>query len=210
MMAQRFRDVAMIGVSIGVMALAAPAEARQIGERAPQVLIGVTFTQIGFDAAANLGVEWHKGFAAGVGFPIPIKNSPITINPEVLFVQKGGTVVSSVIEQIQLNYIQISPEVQLDVLPAIGGRTIVLTVAPTFNVNLSASNEVNGQKVNIKDAVERFETGLVFGAVTPLVKGILDVGGRVEWDLTRLFRNPHSTGKNRALLIFVRPHIFRE
>jgi Flp pilus assembly secretin CpaC len=196
---------------IGGVLLASPAAARQLGKNTPQVLVGVSFAEIRFDSTQNLGVDWRTGFAAGVGFPLPAKKgAPVAFVPEVLLVQKGAQVVSSGVERVHLSYLQAALGIQLDVLPAISGdRRVLLTIAPTLNLNLTASNDVNGHVESLRDSVKRFEAGLMVGGTIPLVKNRLDASVRFEWAFTRLFRDPKSTAKNRELLILITPRIFR-
>ena len=126
---------------------------------------GVNVSTIAFDPSE---LEWGMTFGAVAGgfVALPL-GSRVTIQPEGLFSQKGGTVDLDDIEaSIRLTYLEVPVLVKFAVWSD-GGRSFSLFGGPSLAFNLSSdtSATVGGEDidVDIDDDVETFDFGIAAG-----------------------------------------------
>ncbi len=118
---------------------------------------GFNLSTIAFDPS---DVEWgtHFGVVAGGFVALPL-NSRLTIQPEGLFSQKGGTAEIDDIEaSIRLTYLEV-PVLATYAVWTGGGRSFSLFGGPSLGFNLSSetSATVGGEEVDV-DIDEDVET----------------------------------------------------
>ncbi len=164
---------------------------------------GVNFATFN-DIDAN--VESRTGLMIGAYLSYPISNSPISIQPAVLYTQKGATtdgLTENNIVEVKLDYIEIPVLAKFDYITD-GGLTPFVYFGPYIGFNLSADAEYTDGDitpgVDIEDNVKSTDFGIVVGA--GLGFGQIDVGIRYSAGLTPIFEDAlNSDAKNGVISI---------
>jgi hypothetical protein len=152
-------------------------------------------------------VESRTALMGGFYFNFPVTNSPVSIQPEVLYSQKGFETGD---DTFQLDYIEIPVLAKFDFITD-GSITPNVYFGPYvgFNVNADISGENNdffggNSEADIEDSVENTDFGVVVGA--GLDFGRIDLGVRYSAGLTEiyedgLFEDNNSGAKNGVFSI---------
>lgn len=125
----------------------------------------------------------RTGLHAGLYFNFPVTNSPVSIQPEVLYTQKGYEVGD---DPVKLDYIEIPVLAKFDFITD-GSITPNVYFGPSVGFNVNAEDEIGG---DIEDSVKGTEFGVVVGG--GLGFGRLDLGVRYGAGLTEVFENGGS------------------
>ena len=164
---------------------------------------GFNLSTIAFDPS---DVEWGTrfGVVAGGFVALPL-NSRLTIQPEGLFSQKGGTAEIDDIEaSIRLTYLEVPVLAKYAVWTG-GGRSFSLFGGPSMAFNLSSdtSATVGGEEidVDIDEDVETFDFGIAAGLEYAI--GRFSIDARYTFGLTNLnaAEDDDTILKNRALSV---------
>jgi|AntRauTorcE11897_2_1112592.scaffolds.fasta_scaffold05298_2 hypothetical protein len=148
----------------------------------------------------------RTGFMAGLYFNFLVPNSPVSIQPEVLYTQKGF---ESGNNTFQLDYIEVPVLVKFDFITD-GSVTPNVYFGPYVGFNVSAEIDGNegllggDSESDIEDGVESTDFGVAVGG--GLDFGRVDLGIRYGAGLTEvfedgLFENNNSGAKNGVLSI---------
>jgi hypothetical protein len=200
-----YRHIATILVA-GLIGLPGLAEAQvEIGAKG-----GVTFADVpkfaemledeGGSADMRIGAAFGGSLAVTLG-------GVVGLQTEVLYTQKGlkADAPSGIDETFHLRLDYIDIPVLLRLGPT-GGKGLQFLVGPSFNFNTSAKTVLEGAvdaDDDIKDDIEDFEIGLVFGA--GYYGSVVTVEGRYQEGLTDIadFRDfsDDVTYKNRTFLV---------
>lgn len=179
-----------------------------IGFSANQVAAQTGFGVRGGVNFANLNdtdadVDARTGIMAGAYLNLPISNSPVSIQPEVLYTQKGF---ESGDNTYQLDYVEVPVLARFDFITNSGLRPHVY-FGPYigFNVNAEIDGEDEGtlfpddSQTNIDDITNDTDFGVSVGA--GLDFGRFDLGVRYNAGLTEVFDADDMTAKNGVLSI---------
>lgn len=147
------------------------------------------------DTDAN--VDTRTGFMVGAYMSFPVSNSPVAIQPEVLYTQKGIEAGEST---YQMDYIEIPVLARFDFITD-GSITPNVYFGPYLGFNINA--EVDGEAnilggPNFEDNVKDTDFGVVVGG--GLDFGRFDLGVRYGAGLTEAFENSGSA-KNGVLSV---------
>lgn len=147
----------------------------------------------------------RTGFMAGVYANISIPLSPISIQPEVLYTQKGfdasGTVFGQDINTTtKLDYIEIPVLAKFSFAPGPVTPHVYFGPYLGFNINAEVEAESGGQSgsENIKDSVKDTDFGVVVGGSIDISK--FNFGVRYGAGLTKVAEDD-SDGKNGVFTI---------
>lgn len=151
---------------------------------------GVNFANLN-DTDAEL--DSRTGLMAGVYFNFPITNSPVSIQPEVLYTQKGYKIGD---DAIKLDYIEVPVLAKFDFITD-GAFTPNVYFGPSVGFNVSAEDEAGLIQGDIEDSVNDTEFGVVVGGGVDF--GRLDLGVRYGAGLTETFDG--GEGKNGVFSI---------
>lgn len=149
---------------------------------------------------ASLDVSGNTGFMGGFYVQYPIANSPIVIQPEILYSQKGaeyesqaGTVTAN------LNYIEIPVLAKFNYVLD-GPLTPYVAVGPYVGFLIDSSTEYNGQDVS--EGLTDFKTvdfGVAVGAGINYKR--FNLGVRYDAGLTTISDADDASAKNGAFAI---------
>lgn len=149
--------------------------------------------------------ESRTGFMAGAYVNIGVPMSPISIQPEVLYTQKGaemsGTVGGEPITSTtKLDYIEIPVLAKFSFAPGPVTPHVYFGPYLGFNVSAEAETEAAGQSAtqDIKDSVKGTDFGVVVGAEAEISK--FNVGVRYGAGLTEISEDG-GDGKNGVFSI---------
>lgn len=151
------------------------------------------------------GTDSRTGFMAGAYVNIGVPMSPISIQPELLYTQKGSEASGTILgEQItattKLDYVEVPVLAKFSFAP--GPVTPHVYFGPYFAINVKAEAEAEGggqsATQDIKDSVKDTDFGVVVGAEVDISK--INVGLRYGAGLTKIAEDG-SDGKNGVLSI---------
>lgn len=131
----------------------------------------------------------RTGFMAGAYVNIGVPMSPISIQPEVLYTQKGY---DAPLGTVKLDYIEVPVLAKFSFAPGPVTPHVYFGPYLALNVNAEAGSE------DIKDAVKDTDFGVVVGAEADISK--FNVGVRYGAGLTKIAEND-SDGKNGVFSI---------
>lgn len=147
----------------------------------------------------------RTGFTAGAYFNFKVPMSPVSIQPEILYTQKGfeasGTVFGQQISATtKLDYIEVPVLAKFSFAPGPVTPKVYFGPYVGFNVKAEAEVESGGQSgtEDIKDSIKDTDFGVVVGAEVSISK--LNVGIRYGAGLTKIAEDD-SDGKNGVLSI---------
>jgi hypothetical protein len=152
---------------------------------------GVNFANLN-DTDAN--TDTRTGLMAGLYFNFPITNSPVSIQPEVLYTQKGYEIGD---DPIKLDYIEVPVLAKFDFITD-GSITPNVYFGPAIGFNVSAKDEAGLIQGDIENSVKDTEFSVVVGG--GLDFGRLDLGVRYGAGLTEAFEGGGKS-KNGVLSI---------
>lgn len=135
----------------------------------------------------------RTGFMGGVYFTIPVQNSPVVIQPEVLYTQKGYEVGEGA---VKLDYIEIPVLAKFNFITN-GMLTPNVYFGPAIGFNVSAEDETGLFQGDIEENVNNTEFSIVVGG--GLDFGRVDLGVRYGAGLTETFDGGEA--KNGVLSI---------
>lgn len=151
------------------------------------------------------GSEARTGFMAGAYFNFKVPMSPVSIQPEILYTQKGyeasGTVLGQQVNATtKLDYIEVPVLAKFSFAP--GPVTPHVYFGPYLALNISAEVEAEGGgqsgTQDIKDSVKDTDFGVVVGGEVDISK--FNVGVRYNAGLTKIAEDD-SDGKNGVFSI---------
>lgn len=136
-------------------------------------------------------VDSRTGFMAGLYFNFPVTNSPVSIQPEVLYTQKGF---ESGDDTFQLDYVEVPVLAKFNFITN-GNITPNVYFGPYVGFNVSAEVDTgNGDglfgddtETDIEDGVENTDFGVTVGG--GLDFGRFDLGVRYNAGLTEVFED---------------------
>ena len=128
-------------------------------------------------------VDSRTGIMLGVYTNFLIPNSPVYIQPEVLYTQKGYEVGDGT---VKLDYIEIPVLARFDFITD-GNITPNVYFGPYIGFNVNAEAEGDGGELDIDEAVEGTDFGVVVGG--GLDFGRIDLGVRYGAGLSEIFED---------------------
>ena len=153
------KKIVTLVLAVALISMAGQTFAQSIGGK-----LGVNFAKVTGDGTDK--VEMNTGLAAGVFINIPVVPSLLSIQPEILYSQKGFKVESellgvNVTSKTWINYIEIPvmAKVTIPVVP------IYAMAGPYVGYALNGKIDVNGTSEDIagEDMDKRFDYGLNLG-----------------------------------------------
>ncbi len=158
------KKLAFIIIAIAMIGFTGQSFAQSIGGK-----LGLNFANISGDNTDNN--EMNMGFAAGVFINIPIVPSLVSLQPEILYSQKGAKIdaeipyLGTVTTKIWTNYIEIPimAKVTIPVVP------IYAMVGPYIGYALNGKVDIDGTSTSVSGSeledggTKRFDYGLNFG-----------------------------------------------
>lgn len=151
------------------------------------------------------GTDARTGFTAGAYLNFKVPMSPVSIQPEILYTQKGfdasGTISGQQISTTtKLDYIEIPVLAKFSFAPGPFTPKVYFGPYVGFNVKAEVEAEGGGQSgtTDIKDSVKDTDFGVVVGAEVSISK--FNVGIRYGAGLTKIAEDD-SDGKNGVLSI---------
>lgn len=151
---------------------------------------GVNFANLN---DTDLDTDGRTGFMAGVYFNYQIANSPISIQPEVLYTQKGFALGDAT---AKLGYIEIPVLAKFDWVMD-GNITPHVYFGPYVAFNVSAEADGGQFEFDIEDSIKSTDFGVVVGAGVDINR--FNIGVRYGAGLTEISDN--GDGKNGVLSI---------
>lgn len=138
----------------------------------------------------------RTGLMAGIYTNFLIPNSPVVIQPEVLYTQKGYEVGDNA---VKLDYIEVPVLAKFNFITD-GSVTPNVYFGPYLGINVSAEADTDpfGGDVDIDDAVNTTDFGVVVGGGVNF--GRIDLGVRYGAGLTEVF-DEGGEGKNGVFSI---------
>ena len=122
----------------------------------------VGFIVSNLSSAEDFDPTTKSGFAAGGFVSIGI-NDLFSIQPEVLFVQKGAKLTEDGDEAtLKLNYVEV-PILVVFTIQTSGNVTPFVYAGPSFGMNTSAQVEFEGEEEDVGDEVKGSDVSIVFG-----------------------------------------------
>ncbi len=155
----------------------------------------------------DLELENTTGFMVGIYLNYHMPNSPVTIQPEVLYTQKGATV-SRVVEgnnvsyEYKLDYITIPVLAKFDyVLDGPITPHVYLGPYIGFNINAEQQVEIVGGAISedFSEEVKNIDFGVVVGAGIDVSR--FSLGFRYSAGLTPVFEDENADAKNGVISI---------
>jgi hypothetical protein len=163
------------------------------------VRAGIVVATLSVDDEVDAPFDNRVGLAAGGFLDLPIGDR-LSVQPEVLFVQKGAT----------FDDTAATGRIELDMLdvPVLAryrlGRLFVLA-GPSISVKLRARQVLDfgeeEESVDIGDDVESFDVGIVGGI--GYESGRLSVDGRLNWGLRNVNAVDDANVKTRSFMVLV-------
>lgn len=146
---------------------------------------------------SDLNTDPKVGFTGGIYSRFKIPASPMSIQPEVLFSQKGaeGDDISAT-----LNYIEIPVLARFGFILD-GPVTPNVYFGPYVGFNTKAEGEGPNIAFNIEDAVNKTDAGVVIGADVQITR--FTIGGRYSAGLVEVFEDDDATAKNGVFSVMV-------
>lgn len=179
----------------GIFVLAtSPAFALQDSPLSLGPKLGLNYSDLTGDVSDEVGSK--LGFAGGA-FLAYAFGDWFTLQPEVLYSQKGGTATWEVrgeerTETVSLDYIEI-PVLAVLTIPTQSRWTPKFFVGPAFGFLISAEDkrEVDGEEVgteDIKDGLKDYDIGVVFGGGLDVKvgPGAITTDIRYNWGVTNI------------------------
>ncbi len=121
--------------------------------------VGLSVANLSTDA---FNTSTHRGFAAG-GFVAIEINDLLSIQPEVMFVQKGSRFGEDGQEvSVNLDYVEV-PILVVFTLQTSGHVTPFVYAGPSFGATTSAKAEMDGEEEDLDDEVKGGDVLIVFG-----------------------------------------------
>ncbi len=146
---------------------------------------------------SNVETDINTGLTAGVFSRFYIPDSPVSIQPEILYSQKGA---SGDNIDANLDYIEI-PVLARFAFVNDSEVTPNVFFGPYVGFNLSAEGTNGNITINADDVVNKTDAGVVFGADMELSQ--FTIGGRYSAGLIEVFDDPDATSKNGVFSIMV-------
>lgn len=158
---------------------------------------GVNFATLNNVEEVDLG--YATGFMAGVYANFPIRNSPVSIQPELLYTQKGYAGPEGIVE-VSLNYISVPVLAKFDYVLD-GPVTPHVYFGPYIAFNVSAEAEDEGAVISIEENVSPTDFGVVVGGGIDVNR--FNLGVRYSVGLTPVFEdeNTNAEAKNGVISI---------
>ena len=129
----------------------------------------------------------RAGFSGGMFVVAPIRQW-FSIEPDVLFTQKGGKGVDSTADvQVRLTQLELPVLARFDSKPGDRARAHVIA-GPVFGFRLAATQTVDGTDRDVKDQTRVAEVAMAVGAGVDAGRFRLD--GRYTFGLTRVNSDP--------------------
>jgi hypothetical protein len=166
----------------------------QVGVRA-----GIVVSTLSVDDETDAPFDNRVGLAAGGFLDLPI-GGRLSVQPEVLFVQKGATFDDAAGEgRITLDMLDIP------VLARYRFGQLFVLGGPSISVKLRARQVLDfgdeEESVDIGDDVESFDFGIVGGV--GYESGRLSVDGRLNWGLRNVNAVDDASVKTRSFMVLV-------
>lgn len=165
------------------------------------VKVGGSFANVN---GVNYDRSARTGFLIGAYADFSLPNSPVVIQPELLYSQKGykannvSTFAGSYDITYKLDYLEVPVLAKLSFGNS-GSLTPHVYAGPYLGFNITHKAEAQGKSSNISQNISSTDFGFVGGAGVT-VSGF-DIGARYEAGLSKLVKN--SDGKNGAFMITV-------
>jgi hypothetical protein len=168
------------------------------------VLVGVNLANLTVDTGGpSVNFDSRKGLVAGVFAVLPLA-SRLAIEPGVFYSSQGakvnGEAFGGNLGTIKLNYVQVPVLVRAGV-PLAPAVSLRLFGGPSFGFRESAKVRAEGTDTDIKEDVESFDAGLVFGAGLDVAHFLVDA--RYTFGLKNAAKDPAEgeSVKNRVFSI---------
>ena len=162
---------------------------------------GFNSATLGGADAKNPDPTAKSGFAAGVFFNLSLPG-PISIQPEVLYTQKGAeAAVGSITAKYELVYVEVPVLLKFNI-PLAPGSPVKPNIfaGPAAGFLLTAKVKSGSQELDIKDETTNVDFGLALGAGLDidLVALTLTVDARYTLGLATIAKNEDPTTHTKA------------
>ncbi|HYX05906.1 MAG TPA: porin family protein [Bacteroidales bacterium] len=165
------------------------------------VVSGMNFAKI-TKTNPEADINRRIGFMVGLYGNFKLSNSNFSIQPELIYTQKGveGTVSGSDVI-IKLDYIEVPVLLKYDFIP--GGKVSPnIYVGPYVAINVNTKAETAEGEADLGSFVKNADGGFITGL--GLDVGFFDIGVQYSFGLIELGKNlPVATGKNSVLSLVV-------
>ena len=167
------------------------------------VLVGVNFANLTVDTGGpSVNFDSRKGLVAGVFAVLPVAPR-LAIEPGVFYSSQGAKINGEAFGTsgtIKLNYVQVPVLVRAGV-PLAPAVSLRLFGGPSFGFRQSAKVRAEGTDEDIKEDVESFDAGIVFGAGLDVSHFLIDA--RYTTGLKNAAKDPQEgeSVKNRVFSI---------
>ena len=149
---------------------------------------GMTVANMNADPSDSELGDSRNGLALGGYVGIPLRATPITIQPEALFTMKGDSQeAGGVSSSMKLDYIEVPVLAKASFMPMAPAKPS-LFLGPSVAYNLSAKTAIEGTglldgEADVKDQMKSFDFGLVIGGGLdiPLAGGARSLGIDVRY-----------------------------
>ena len=174
-------------VVLGLVAMVAPS-APAIEMIHAGIKGGMTVANMSTDPSDSELGDSRSGLAIGGYVGIPLRATPITIQPEALFTMKGDSEeAAGVTGSMKLDYIEVPVLAKASFMPMAPARPSIF-LGPSLAYNVSAKTAIEGTglldgEVDVKDQTNSFDFGLVVGGGLdiPLANGARSLGIDVRY-----------------------------
>src|SRR5699024_8719224 len=148
----------------------------------------------------DIDAESNVGFMAGLYLQYPIANSPVVIQPELLYSQKGFELnVANNTGTANFNYIEVPVLAKFNYVLD-GSFTPYVEAGPYIGFLVDSNTELNGQTVNDDwEDLKTVDFGVAVGA--GFSYGRLNLGVRYSPGLTPVSKNENVDAKNGVFSI---------
>ena len=168
------------------------------------ILVGVNFANLKVDAGGpSFNFDSRTGLVGGAFVVLPVA-SRLAIEPGVFYSTQGAKVSGEAFGggsgTIKLNYLQVPVLVRAGV-PLAPAVSLRLFGGPSFGFRQSAKVRAEGMEEDIKEDVESFDAGVVFGAGLDVAHFLVDA--RYTLGLKNAGKDPQEgeSVKNRVFSI---------
>lgn len=150
---------------------------------------------------ADFDAESRTGIMLGGYFSFPIPNSPVYIQPEILYTQKGAEIDdltgNGVTTEAKLDYIEVPVLARFDFITD-GNITPHVYFGPYIGFNVSSEVEATSDEGTVSDNLEDEIKGTDFGVTVGggVDFGKFNLGVRYGAGLTKIFEDDLGEGKN--------------
>lgn len=197
------RTVAVSLVALGFLAL--PLAAQKPSPRMG-LIAGVSFTNVSVGDEDDIDFKSRTSFMGGGFAEVPLSNT-VSLQPELLYMEKGANLAAPESGSIKLTYFEIPLLLRVNIPTSGGGVRPHLYAGPAMGFKVACDVDFEGTKSSCDDAdvtLKGTDLSAVFGGGIDIKN--FTIGARYDLGLANISDtsdNSEGSAKNRALSIYL-------